>query len=135
VRYINDSKATNPAATCAALTGFETDHKLILIAGGQGKGADFTELCEKIPNSCKAVVLLGEDAGSLEQLLTGNLPTLRAVSMQDAVRQAADIANPGDTVLLSPACASFDMFSGFAERGEIFTAVVQQLLQGGAISD
>jgi UDP-N-acetylmuramoylalanine--D-glutamate ligase len=135
VRYINDSKATNPAATCAALAGFATDHKLILIAGGQGKGADFTELCEKIPASCKAVVLLGEDAGSLEQLLAGSLPTLRAVSMQDAVGQAAEFANPGDTVLLSPACASFDMFSGFAERGERFITAVQQLLEGRAISD
>jgi len=135
VHYINDSKATNPAATCAALAGFAADQNLVLIAGGQGKGADFSELCEKIPASCRAVVLLGEDADALEQILAGSLPILRAVSMQDAVGLAADFANPGDTVLLSPACASFDMFSGFAERGEKFTAAVQQLLNGGASSD
>ena len=135
VRYINDSKATNPAATCAALAGFRTGHKLVLIAGGQGKGADFSELCEQIPASCKAVVLLGEDADALEQALAGSLPVLRAMSMQDAVRQAADFADSGDTVLLSPACASFDMFTGFVERGESFAVAVQQLLKGDATSD
>jgi UDP-N-acetylmuramoylalanine--D-glutamate ligase len=130
VHYINDSKATNPAATCAALAGLASDHRLILIAGGQGKGADFRELCEKIAASCRAVVLLGEAADSLEQMLSASLPVLRAASMQDAVGLAAGFADPGDTVLLSPACASFDMFSGFAERGEKFTAAVQQLLKG-----
>ena len=130
VHYINDSKATNPAATCAALAGLATDHGLVLIAGGQGKGADFRELCQKIPASCRGVVLLGEEANSLEKILAGSLPVLRAVSMQDAVSLAAEFANPGDTVLLSPACASFDMFSGFAERGEQFIAAVRQLLKG-----
>jgi UDP-N-acetylmuramoylalanine--D-glutamate ligase len=130
VHYINDSKATNPAATCAALAGLATDRSLVLIAGGQGKGADFTELCQKISANCRAVVLLGDEADSLEQMLAGSVLVQRAVSMQEAVRQATEIANPGDTVLLSPACASFDMFSGFAERGDQFVAAVQQLSGG-----
>jgi UDP-N-acetylmuramoylalanine--D-glutamate ligase len=132
VRYINDSKATNPAATCAALDGFAAESGLVLIAGGQGKGADFGELCRKIIQTCKLVVLLGSDADLLEQMLGGAVTILRASSMSEAVSMAASSSAAGDTVLLSPACASFDMFSGFEERGQAFIDAALQLARGGS---
>ena len=100
---------------------------LVLIAGGQGKGADFTALADDIARHCKGAVLLGEDADLIERALADRLPVLRAASMEDAVSAAADLASPGDSVLLSPACASFDMFTGFAERGDCFAQAVQSL--------
>jgi UDP-N-acetylmuramoylalanine--D-glutamate ligase len=130
VHYINDSKATNPGATCAALSGLADASPLVLIAGGQGKGADFSELCETIVQCCKAAVLIGEDAPQLQAKLCGQIPLVSALDMPAAVTSAAELAETGDTVLLSPACASFDMFSGFAERGEIFMSCVQSLQAG-----
>jgi UDP-N-acetylmuramoylalanine--D-glutamate ligase len=103
---------------------------LVLIAGGQGKGADFSELCETIVQCCKAAVLIGEDAPQLQAKLCGQIPLVSALDMPAAVTSAAELAETGDTVLLSPACASFDMFSGFAERGEIFMSCVQSLQAG-----
>ncbi len=135
VSYINDSKATNPGATRAALTGLAPDHGLVLIAGGQGKGADISDLCTVITEHCKAAVLIGEDAGLLEDMLAGRLQVVRAASMQAAVTSASQIAEQGDTVLLSPACASFDMFDSFAERGEAFTACARAIAPGGDSSD
>ncbi len=132
VHYINDSKATNPGATCAALPGLAAASALVLIAGGQGKDADFSDLCESVVECCKAVVLIGEDAQLLEDSLGGRLPVARASSMEVAVTVAAELAQAGDTVLLSPACASFDMFSGFAARGEAFVSSVKLLQAGGA---
>jgi UDP-N-acetylmuramoylalanine--D-glutamate ligase len=131
VRYINDSKATNPGATGAALAGLAADAPLILIAGGQGKGADFSGLCESIVASCKALVVIGEDAHLLQALILQRLPVVSCADMGEAVRRAAELASPGDTVLLSPACASFDMFGGFAERGESFVNAVRTLPLGG----
>jgi UDP-N-acetylmuramoylalanine--D-glutamate ligase len=130
VRYINDSKATNPGATGAALSGLAVDSRLILIAGGQGKGADFSDLCKSIAHSCKAVVLIGEAAPQLQSLITGPVSVVTALDMEAAVRAAAAMSQAGDTVLLSPACASFDMFSGFAQRGDAFVAAVQSLETG-----
>ena len=127
VRYLDDSKATNPGATRAALEGLRDAGPLVLIAGGQGKGADFTALADDIARHCKGAVLLGEDADLIERALADRLPVLRAASMEDAVSAAADLASPGDSVLLSPACASFDMFTGFAERGDCFAQAVQSL--------
>jgi UDP-N-acetylmuramoylalanine--D-glutamate ligase len=124
VRFVNDSKATNPGATRAALQGLGGDRNLVLIAGGQGKGADFGELCADIIASCKAVVLIGEDAVLLDELLAGALPVQRVDSMAAAVTAGRSLAESGDIVLLSPACASFDMFGGFAERGEVFARCV-----------
>lgn len=125
VRWLNDSKATNVAAALAAIQGL--DGPLILIAGGQGKGADFGELAAGIGENVRAVVLLGEAADEIEQALNGSLPIERAGSMADAVGRAAAIAVAGDTVLLSPACASFDMFEGYQERGELFMRAVKEL--------
>lgn len=131
VRYINDSKATNAGATSAALSGLVEDSPLILIAGGQGKGADFGDLCDLIAQCCKALVLIGEAAQQLQALAVGHLPVVVAPSMESAVCRAAELAETGDTVLLSPACASFDMFSGFAERGDAFASAVRALGAGG----
>jgi UDP-N-acetylmuramoylalanine--D-glutamate ligase len=118
VTWINDSKATNPGATLAALEGLE--RPVVLIAGGQGKGADFSVLQSAVERHAKAVVLLGEDADEIAQKLTGTVPIVRVASMAEAVAQSASLAGRRDYVLLSPACASFDMFSGYAERGRCF---------------
>lgn len=118
VTWINDSKATNVGATLAALKGME--QPVVLIAGGQSKGADLMPLREVVADKVHAVVLLGEDAELLDIVLSGVAEIYHADDMRKAVRQAAKLASRGDVVLLSPACASFDMFTGFANRGEIF---------------
>jgi len=127
VRYIDDSKGTNTGATQAALSGLGGFRDIVLIAGGQGKGADFNSLRPAVERHCKALVLIGEDASQLEQALGDVAPSIRASSMEEAVRAAAQLAGAGDTVLLSPACASFDMFSGYAARGRAFAAAVKTL--------
>ena len=123
--WFNDSKATNVGAALAAIRGL--DGPLVLLAGGQGKGADFSGLATAVDARVKAVVLLGEAAEEIEVALRGRVATQRASDMFDAVRQAAALAVPGDTVLLSPACASFDMFSDYQQRGEIFMQAVREL--------
>jgi UDP-N-acetylmuramoylalanine--D-glutamate ligase len=125
VSWFNDSKATNVGAALAAINGF--DGPLVLLAGGQGKGADFSELASGLDARVKAVVLLGEAAEEIEVALQGTVVTQRAFDMFDAVRQAAELAVPGDTVLLSPACASFDMFKDYQQRGETFMQAVREL--------
>ncbi|MEA2080566.1 MAG: UDP-N-acetylmuramoyl-L-alanine--D-glutamate ligase [Pseudomonadota bacterium] len=125
VRWFNDSKATNIGAALAAIQGL--DGPLVLIAGGLGKGADFGELAAGMGEHVKAVVLLGEAAGEIERALSGRVCAERAENMADAVRRAAALAAAGDTVLLSPACASFDMFKGYQERGDLFMRAVQEL--------
>ncbi len=125
VRWYNDSKGTNPGATIAALNGF-ADHegRIVLIAGGQSKNADFTALAVVARRACKAVVLFGEDAERIASVLDASRATKRAGDLREAVALAAEQARPGDIVLLSPACASFDMFSGFEARGEQFVRIV-----------
>jgi UDP-N-acetylmuramoylalanine--D-glutamate ligase len=125
VRYVNDSKGTNIGATLAAVAGFT--EPLVLIAGGDGKGQDFTPLAAAFRGKVRTVVLLGRDAGLIETALTGVCHTVRVNSMEDAVREAARFAQPGDTVLLSPACSSLDMFRDYAHRGSVFAAAVQEL--------
>lgn len=129
VDYYDDSKATNVGAALAAIEGFGGDlqGKQVLIAGGDGKGADFSALVGPISRHCRAVVLLGRDADRLEQVLTGQVPLHRVSSLEEAVTAAAALAQPGDAVLLSPACASLDMFSNFEERGRLFAAAVGRL--------
>jgi len=130
ISYFNDSKGTNVGATVAALVGLgETlsgSQKLVLIAGGVGKGADFSDLASPLLRFGRGLVYLGEDG---ERLATacGNLEKVAAISMTDAVEKAADLAESGDIVLLSPACASFDMFSGFPARGDAFIDAVAAL--------
>jgi UDP-N-acetylmuramoylalanine--D-glutamate ligase len=132
VRWINDSKGTNVGATVSAVEGLTGP--LILIAGGQGKGANFSPLVDAVKDKVRTVILLGEDAALMEKVLASVASVLIVNSMEDAVSQAQAVAQPGDTVLLSPACASFDMFDGFAARGDAFMRAVRNLPenQGGA---
>lgn len=125
VRFVDDSKATNVGATIAALEGI--DEPIVLIAGGQAKGADLTPLVAAIRGRVRAVVLLGEAAATLERLLADRVQTLRVDSMPAAVAAAAELATAGDCVLLSPACASQDMFRDYRERGEIFARAARGL--------
>ena len=125
VDWYDDSKGTNVGATLAALQGFE--QPLVWIAGGESKGADFTPLKAAVADRVRAAVLIGRDAQLLAAALDGVVPVLFATRMIDAVRIAAAKARPGDAVLLSPACASFDMFNGYAHRGEVFARAVREL--------
>jgi UDP-N-acetylmuramoylalanine--D-glutamate ligase len=127
IAWYNDSKATNIGAALAAVQGFATP--LILIAGGQGKAADFTEFADGVEKHVKAVVLIGEAADEIEQVLAGRVPAQRAASLEAAVQVADELASAGDSVLLSPACASFDMFSNYQARGECFIRAVKGLGQ------
>lgn len=130
VRYINDSKGTNVGAAAAALRGLGGQRNVLLIAGGQGKGADFSQLQEAVARHCKLLLLLGEDAPLLARALSSSAPVQSVSSLAEAVQVAASQAAPGDVVLLSPACASFDMFSGYVERGNTFVALVNSLAEG-----
>ena len=125
VRWINDSKATNIGACVAALKGY--DRKVILIAGGDAKGADMNELTPTIQAKTKAVILMGKDAALINQALNRSVPTYFADSMKQAVNIAADLAQTGDSVLLSPACASLDQYKSYADRGNQFTQAVLEL--------
>jgi UDP-N-acetylmuramoylalanine--D-glutamate ligase len=125
VRYINDSKGTNVGATLAAVGGLAGP--LVVIAGGDGKGQDFMPLAQAFRDKVRATVLLGRDAALIETALAGVCHTARVVTMPEAVRAAARFAQPGDTVLLSPACSSLDMFRDYAERGNVFCAAVREL--------
>jgi len=127
VRFVNDSKGTNVGATEAALRGLGGERDILLIAGGQGKGADFSQLQPAVARHCKLLLLMGADAPLLQQALASSVPVIMVSSLDEAVSAAATQAQPGDVVLLSPACASFDMFSGYAQRGEAFTALVVRL--------
>ncbi len=130
VRFFNDSKATTPESTVAALRAF---HKpVVLILGGRDKGADYGALAREV-GGCRAVVLVGEMAGRLERILASGAPgvaTVRASTFDRAVRSAAALAKPGDVVLLSPACTSYDMFRNFEERGRAFKEAVLALAPG-----
>ena len=129
VDWYNDSKATNIGATLAAIEGLAAaDGKLVLLAGGDGKGADFSELAGAVGQHCRAVVLLGRDAEKIRQALEpAGVELVRVQTLEQAVQQAAALAQPGDAVLLAPACASLDMFSNFEERGELFARAVEGL--------
>lgn len=131
VVWINDSKATNVGATLAAVTG--CTRPIVLIAGGEGKGGDFRVLKEALSARARAVVLIGRDADLIEAALERALPVIHAIDMHDAVARARHLAQAGDAVLLSPGCASFDMFKNYEHRGEVFVAAVdEQLSRGGA---
>jgi UDP-N-acetylmuramoylalanine--D-glutamate ligase len=125
VRYINDSKGTNVGATVAALSGMGAP--VVLIAGGDGKGQDFAPLKDAVARTARAVVLIGRDALKIANAIAGAAPMLLAADLAEAVRLARDAARPGDVVLLSPACASFDMFTGYAQRGERFVHAVREV--------
>jgi UDP-N-acetylmuramoylalanine--D-glutamate ligase len=128
VMYINDSKGTNVGATLAAIEGFSTAQKnIILIAGGDGKGADFSPLKKVVSESVRLIVLIGKDAKAIHSVLVEAAECQFAESLKEAVLIAKSYAQQGDVVLLSPACASFDMFSGFEDRGKQFVSLVESL--------
>lgn len=130
VSYYDDSKATNVGAALAAIEGLgsDIDGKLLLIAGGDGKGADFAALAAPVARHCRAVLLIGRDAERLAVALGDGVPLIRLASLEQAVEQAAELAQAGDAVLLSPACASLDMFKNFEERGRLFARAVEALV-------
>lgn len=130
VLYVNDSKGTNPGAACRALEGFA--RPLVWIAGGRDKGLDFSELAASAQGRVRAAVLIGEAADKLAAALEGRVPVHRATAIDEAVRRAAELARPGDVVLLSPACASQDQFRDFEDRGERFRDAVVALAGSGS---
>jgi UDP-N-acetylmuramoylalanine--D-glutamate ligase len=125
VTYINDSKGTNVGATLAAVGGMAGP--LIMIAGGDGKNQDFAPLAAAFRGKVRHAVLIGRDAARIERALAGVCTLETAATLPEAVRAAARAAQPGDTVLLSPACASLDMFRDYTERGAVFTEAVGEL--------
>lgn len=129
VVWVNDSKGTNVASTLAAIEGLSKSitGKWIIILGGLGKNADFTPLIQPIANNCKAVILIGTAADELWDLLHNTVPCYRAQNLNAVVGLAMQLTQPGDGVLLSPACASFDMFNNYIHRGRLFK---QEVLQG-----
>lgn len=127
ILYYDDSKATTPDAVLAALAGFPS---AVLLAGGRNKGLDLSPL-RSAAERLRAVVTMGEAAPAVEGVLEGSgVPTLRAESMREAVRHASSVSRPGDVVLLSPGCASFDWYSSYSERGEDFRSCVMELASG-----
>ncbi|MES9969700.1 MAG: UDP-N-acetylmuramoyl-L-alanine--D-glutamate ligase [Candidatus Thiodiazotropha sp.] len=130
VRWYNDSKGTNVGATIAALQGLHPDEgssRSVLIAGGDCKDADFSPLAPVVEKTARAVILIGKDASELAAVLAGRVRIVHAATLEEAVNLATELVEPGDRVLLSPACASFDMFQNFAARGEAFIQAVEAL--------
>ena len=132
VSFVNDSKGTNPGATEAALKGLGKGRNILLIAGGVGKGANFEQLRSAVAAHCKLLVLIGESADEMQASLDRCVEICKADSLEQAVAIAVENAQSGDCVLLSPACASFDMFSSYKDRGDQFIRAVAQL--PGAVS-
>ncbi|MBA2964553.1 MULTISPECIES: UDP-N-acetylmuramoyl-L-alanine--D-glutamate ligase [Ramlibacter] len=140
VEYFDDSKGTNVGATVAALTGLGAERKLVVILGGEGKGQDFTPLAAPVARFARAAVLIGRDAALIRAAIAdAGVALLEAGSMEEAVRTASARTHAGDAVLMSPACASFDMFRNYEHRAEAFRAAVHALaeeagspLEGGA---
>ena len=136
VEYFDDSKGTNVGATVAALQGLGAERRLVVILGGDGKGQDFAPLAAPVARFARAVVLIGRDGPQIRQVLepTG-VPLFDAGSMDEAVRMATQRAHAGDAVLMSPACASFDMFRNYPHRAEVFRAAVQAVAdEAGAMA-
>ncbi len=123
IQFYDDSKATNVDSVVRGIDGFP--RRVVLIAGGRGKGGDYAPLAEVLGRVGRALVVIGEDAERIGSACEGRLPVLRAASMEDAVQKAAACAERGDAVVLSPACASFDMFRNYAHRGEVFQECVR----------
>jgi len=126
VRFYDDSKGTNVGASVTALKGLE-ENRGVLIAGGRDKLGDYAPLVEALQKKGRALVVLGEAADRIASAAQGVVPTVHVANLQEAVETAMNHAQPGDAVLLSPACSSFDMFSGYAERGDQFVAAVRRL--------
>lgn len=127
VRYVDDSKATNPHAVNAALDAVPEKSRVILILGGQDKDMDFSELLPYL-KPVRLALCVGQASGRISEVIRSHVKTEQCASFEDAVRQACQAAGKGDTVMLSPACASFDMFRGYAERGDVFQSLVRKYL-------
>jgi UDP-N-acetylmuramoylalanine--D-glutamate ligase len=130
IRYYNDSACTTPESTITAVRAFEAP--IILIAGGYDKGVDFGLMAEEIVRNARAAVLIGKTADSIEQAVriyrTGTTPEIiRCTTIEDAVEQSRTIAEPGDVVVLSPGCASYDMFTNYEARGNRFKELVWEI--------
>jgi UDP-N-acetylmuramoylalanine--D-glutamate ligase len=135
VEFFDDSKGTNVGATVAALQGLGADRRVVIILGGEGKGQDFTPLAEPVQRFARGVVLIGRDAPVIRQALQGtDVPMHDASDMHDAVEQAAAMARSGDAVLMSPACASFDMFDNYGHRAEVFVQAVTSLAEAAGLT-
>ena len=135
VEYFDDSKGTNVGATVAALQGLGADRRLVVILGGDGKGQDFSPLQSPVSRHVRAAVLFGRDAASIREALQDSGVALHdATSLQEAVQTCAQLAQPGDAVLLSPACASLDMFRNYEHRAEVFRAAVAELADAAGVS-
>ena len=126
ITFINDSKATNIASTQAALSGLSTGKNVILLAGGDAKGGDLSELKASIDTSVKTLIAFGQDAAQFSSFLSDKR-LIQVENLEQAVRHAFRVSNPGDIVLLSPACASIDMFQNYQQRGDSFARFVKQL--------
>ncbi|MFE8646010.1 Mur ligase family protein [Sphingomonas sp. NCPPB 2930] len=140
VEYFDDSKGTNVGATVAALQGLGAERRIVVILGGDGKGQDFVPLAAPVAAHARAVVLIGRDAGAIRTALAdAGVPLASADTLPDAVQAARGLARAGDAVLLSPACASFDMFTGYEHRARVFCEAVEALaedaLAGGPDND
>ena len=135
VEYFDDSKGTNVGATVAALAGLGVERKLVVILGGEGKGQNFSPLAEPVSRYARAALLIGRDAALIRSALEGcGVPLIAASSLDEAVELAAQQARRGDAVLMSPACASFDMFENYEHRGRVFCEAVQALAhEAGAL--
>src|SRR5690606_19450270 len=141
VDYYDDSKGTNVGATVAALVGLGTaqsgsSQQLVLIAGGDGKGQDFVPLADPVAKYVRAVLLIGKDAGAIRAALaSSNIDMVDCATLEEATRKAAELAQTGDAVLLSPACASLDMFRNYAHRAQVFVDTVREIgLERGEVS-
>ena len=127
IQWINDSKATNVGACIAAIDGLASDRNIILIAGGEGKEQAFADLTPILEAAVKSLVLIGQDAQKIADVTPPSVEQQSARSMSDAVNKAQSVAKNGDIVLLSPACASFDMYNSYGERGDAFIQAVEAL--------
>jgi UDP-N-acetylmuramoylalanine--D-glutamate ligase len=135
VEFFDDSKGTNVGATVAALNGLGADRRVVVILGGDGKGQDFSPLAVPVSRYTRAVVLIGRDAPRIREVLHNcNVPLHDATDMNDAVTQAAHLAQGGDAVLMSPACASFDMFENYGHRAEVFCQAVAHLAEAAGVA-
>ena len=135
VEFFDDSKGTNVGATVAALQGLGADRRVVVILGGEGKGQDFSPLADPVQRFARGVVLMGRDAPVIREALQGtDVPLHDAADMHAAVAQAAAIARSGDAVLMSPACASFDMFDNYGHRAEVFVQAVASLAEAAGVS-
>ena len=134
VEYFDDSKGTNVGATVAALQGLGVDRRVVVILGGDGKGQDFSPLGEPVARYSRAVILMGQAGAAIRnQLAATGAILMDAQDMQDAVSKASKLAQSGDAVLLSPACASFDMFENYVHRAEVYCKVVTALAEASGV--